>query len=86
MRTGYLRREEIIQSAVEIYAEEVRHADLAGAVGRCSEELSAQQRREGDWKSPTDCDRLDRAFAQLEKWDRCATELQRLRDVRSGGD
>lgn len=51
VKAGYLRREEIIQSAVEIYAEEVRHPDLASAVARMAdEELSAQQRREGDWR------------------------------------
>jgi hypothetical protein len=68
VRSGYATREAIIGTAVEIYAEQMRGVDVRGAAARfVDEELEAQRRREATWTSPTDCDRLERAFSELDR-------------------
>jgi hypothetical protein len=98
VKTGSGTREEVAANAVEFYkrvsylpADEIGETgqiDLERAVARITdEELEAHRRREATWTSPTDCDRLDRAFARLEMSGILARQdFRRLRDLRSGGD
>jgi hypothetical protein len=91
VKTGSGTREEVAANAVEFYADEIGEMgqiDLERTVARITdEELEAHRRREATWTSPTDCDRLDRAFARLEMSGILARQdFRRLRDLRSGGD
>lgn len=65
---GFRARADIIERAVEVYGGEPgAPADLEAQVTRWTDAaLAEQRRREAGWTAPTDCDRLDRAFALLE--------------------
>jgi hypothetical protein len=68
VKAGYETRDEIVRSAVDVLAEDMPGIDVKGVATRqVDEELAAQRRREATWTAPTDCDRLDRVFARLEK-------------------
>jgi len=68
VKEGFDTREEIIEQA-GLYAEEtLERADLLRHVERLTDELMQAHRREqAQWATPTDCDRLDQAFAELER-------------------
>jgi hypothetical protein len=68
VKAGYDTRDEIVRAAFDVFAEDLPGIDVKGvATRRVDEELAEQRRREATWTGPTDCDRLDRAFARLEK-------------------
>jgi hypothetical protein len=65
---GYDARDEIIESLVDLYGDDYPDVDMERLATRAtSEALAAHRRAEATWKGPTDCDRLDAAFARLEK-------------------
>ena len=65
---GFESRDEIIAGVVDELAQEYDAVALRTAVVRLADlELAAQRERERLWTEPTDCDRLDQAFAALEK-------------------
>jgi hypothetical protein len=66
--TGFYRPGEIVQSALEVFEGEVRAEVLAEHARRCLEEALADRAAEqAGWPETTDCDRLDAAFAALER-------------------
>jgi hypothetical protein len=68
VKAGYEDRKHIIESAAELYRDDLPGQDLDLMAARMADqELAAQEKREQGWKTPTDCDRLDRAFAALDK-------------------
>ena len=67
---GFEARETIVESTLEIFAEEedVTPDVLRPMVERVArEEWENHAREEALWNGPTDCDRLDQAFAELDK-------------------
>jgi hypothetical protein len=68
IREGFDGFEEIVEGVVEYLAEEHPGADLVPMVRAAAAEAWARAREEqASWPVPTDCDRLDRAFAALER-------------------
>jgi hypothetical protein len=64
---GFEDRVGIISGFIEYAEEEHSRDDLAEAVEQLVDtELAAHRRRQAKWAEPTDCDRLDQAFADLE--------------------
>jgi hypothetical protein len=64
---GFLSPEEIIDATVGAFGEENDAERLRPAATRLTETaLAAHARAEQEWPAVTDCDRLDRAFAELE--------------------
>lgn len=65
---GFRPENEIAASAVEILSEEYDSKALAQHATTMTREALAQHKREQDsWPKTTDCDRLDAAFAELER-------------------
>jgi hypothetical protein len=65
---GYDGRDEIVERIREVYGEELEEGVLAGLAARATDEaIAAHLAEQEGWGIPTDCDRLDRAFAALEK-------------------
>jgi hypothetical protein len=61
---GFDRQDEIVASLLdELRDEPVDPRDVEAAV---AEAMAAHRAAQAEWPIPTDCDRLDRAFAQLE--------------------
>jgi hypothetical protein len=64
---GFVSRDEIVQYAVEAFADEVPGAPVEATARRALDEaLAARAIDEATWPAVTDCDRLDAAFAALE--------------------
>jgi len=65
---GFSTREEVIQSIVDIHADDYGDAAAlrASATSLTDEAFRAHRLRQVEWPEVTDCDRLDAAFAQLE--------------------
>jgi hypothetical protein len=64
---GFDARDEMIERFTEYVQGEYDREDLAEAVEQLTDtELAAHRHRQAKWAGPTDCDRLDRAFADLE--------------------
>lgn len=65
---GFLSRDEIIRAALDVVGDERTDAaaqrDQAERIA--DEAFQAHAAKEAGWTSPTDCDRLDAAFADLE--------------------
>jgi hypothetical protein len=58
----------IIESAVEMVEADLDDDELRAHAERLTaESLEEHQRRQSEWAGPTDCDRLDQAFAALEE-------------------
>lgn len=67
IRAGYVPDAEIADLAIVLLADECDEAVLRFHADRLVAELLAVHRREQEtWPPVTDCDRLDRAFAELE--------------------
>jgi hypothetical protein len=65
---GFLEPDEILRSAVEVFEGEIPEAVLAGHARRCLDAaLAAHSVEQASWGERTDCDRLDSAFAALER-------------------
>ena len=65
---GFETREDIVEGAIEVEAAECFAPDLSSRVAAMTDRaLEAQRQRESTWTEPTDCDRLDAAFAELER-------------------
>lgn len=65
---GFRSRDEIITDALEYIEGEHKPADLKERVTKLTDEAIADhRRRQATWKGLTDCDRLDRAFRELEE-------------------
>jgi len=66
--TGFYRPDEILQSAIEVFAGDLPDAVLAEHARRSLDEaLAARAAEQESWPETTDCDRLDSAFAALER-------------------
>ena len=64
---GFDTRDDIVEIAVDLFTEGGDTAALKKLVERtCDRALADHATRERSWREPTDCDRLDRAFAELE--------------------
>lgn len=66
--TGFLRADEIAESALELLSDEhdpERLRPMAEALARMA--VEQRLREEAAWPEHTDCDRLDLAFAELEE-------------------
>lgn len=64
---GFDTRDDIVEIAVDAFAEGGDTVELKKLVERiCDRALADHAARERTWREPTDCDRLDRAFAELE--------------------
>jgi hypothetical protein len=67
-REGFDSREEIIETVCEVVKDDYGREDLRPRVVRATDEaLAAHYREQTAWERPTDCDRLDAAFAALEE-------------------
>ena len=65
---GFESRADIVAGTVDLLSEDFDQRELRAEVKRIVEiELVAQRQREQAWTTPTDCDRLDAAFAELER-------------------
>lgn len=65
---GFDNRDEIVDRGREYACYCLERPDIAtAAVGITDEELAEHHRVQRCWTRPTDCDRLDRAFAELEE-------------------
>ena len=68
VREGFDTEEEIVTSVVDVMSVDHPDADLRAPVAGVVHTLLEEQRRaESTWKTLTHCDRLDRAFAALER-------------------
>jgi hypothetical protein len=67
VKTGYDSRDEIVARVLDLVPEEQQDQAKRDVEKRVDEELEAQRTREATWTSATDNDRLDLAFAALEK-------------------
>ncbi len=65
---GYARPEEILDEAVELFAENAADpiALRAAAQAIAEQALAVHVIEQAQWPQPTDCERLDAAFAELE--------------------
>jgi hypothetical protein len=65
---GFYQYEEIVRSAIEVFENEAPEAALAVHARKFLDEaLAAHAIETKDWPTITDCDRLDEAFAALER-------------------
>ena len=65
---GYQSRDDIIDWLVDVFGDDYPGMDMESLATRSTDAaLVAQRREEATWKGATDCDRLDAAFARLEK-------------------
>jgi hypothetical protein len=65
---GFEDDEELIRCAVEAFADERTEPELLDLIVPLATDLIAEHRRaEASWPEVTDCDRLDMAFADLER-------------------
>jgi hypothetical protein len=64
---GFAERDEIVEGTVEVFCDEADEADLLPHAERMVEAaFEAHALEQRYWQTPTDCDRLDAAFAALE--------------------
>lgn len=68
VKGGFAPREDIVENAVALFGDDrAAPADLETLAARLTDAaLDEQRARERSWTTPTDCDRLERAFAALE--------------------
>jgi hypothetical protein len=65
--SGFDTRDELVQSAVDVYSDDAAENVLRPVAERITDDLLAEHKqRQAEWPAVTDCDRLDRAFAELE--------------------
>jgi hypothetical protein len=66
IREGFRDEEEIVEDAIE-NAEQEGHKNVRRQIRKVTAELfAAHLREQAGWQKPTDCDRLDEAFAAME--------------------
>jgi hypothetical protein len=66
--SGFYGPDEILKSAIEMFQDDLPEAVLADHARLCLDEaLAAHRAEQADWPETTDCDRLDSAFAALER-------------------
>lgn len=65
---GFDSEEEIVEDTIECFSDELGESDeLNNMVAELARELMKEhQQNELSWKGDTDCDKLDRAFSELE--------------------
>ncbi|MGO9108386.1 MAG: DUF6891 domain-containing protein [Thermoguttaceae bacterium] len=67
VQQGFHSEEEIVAGVTESLEDEHKRSDLRPYVSRTVARMLQEHRRiQARWKTPTDCDRLDLAFANLE--------------------
>lgn len=66
---GFDSEEEIVEEAIGYFSEELGESDELNSLVEelACELLEAHQESEQSWQGDTDCDRLDRAFSELEE-------------------
>ncbi len=68
VQEGFESEEEIVENAVGFAQETLGDKDCQREVEQLTAELLAAHRAEqANWESPTDCDRLDKAFSALNR-------------------
>lgn len=68
LRSGFYDAEEIVQSATDALEDEADPATLKRMIREALEQATKAHAAEKlDWPTVTDCDRLDKAFAELEE-------------------
>jgi hypothetical protein len=68
VKEGFRSEEQIVDGITEMVEDEHKRSDLRPHVARITAKLLREHRRaEATWTTPTDCDRLDVAFANLEQ-------------------
>ena len=90
VKEGFRSEEDIVDGLTEMFEDEHKRSDLRPHIARITTRSLEQHRRiEATWTTPTDCDRLDLAFANLEQHGIVAqaklhllSELRALRDRR----
>ncbi len=84
VQEGFESEEEIVENAVGFAQETLGDKDCQREVEQLTAELLAAHRAEqANWESPTDCDRLDKAFSALNRRHRCPPGLQLLHPLRA---
>lgn len=64
---GFRTESDIVQGVTEVLSDEFKNVDLSPLVAQRTRELLLEhEQAQAAWPSVTDCDRLDRAFAELE--------------------
>lgn len=67
VQQGFADRDEIVDAVVDMFADADDLEQLRALAERaCDRALAEHAAQERSWREPTDCDRLDRAFAELE--------------------
>lgn len=65
---GFLDPHEVVECAVELLGDDADPVQLRAAATRLTEVMvAAHTRAQANWPAVTDCDRLDAAFAELER-------------------
>jgi hypothetical protein len=65
---GFSTRDTLAEDFAELAAADYGRDDLDPVIDRLTDEaIEAHRRRQCEWTGPTDCDRLDAAFADLEE-------------------
>ncbi len=65
---GFSTRDEIAEDFAELAEADYGRDDLDPVIDRLTDEaIEAHRIRQSQWTGPTDCDRLDAAFADLEE-------------------
>jgi hypothetical protein len=68
VKEGFLDHEEIVEQVTEAVEDEYQRDDLKPHVARLAAKLCQEHRlAQKTWPTPTDCDKLDAAFASLER-------------------
>jgi hypothetical protein len=68
VKEGFETEEQIVQYVAEYVEDEFKQKDMQPQIKRITAELIEEHRRtQANWAAPTDCDKLDNAFANLEQ-------------------
>jgi hypothetical protein len=68
VKEGFESQEQIVQYVAEYIEDEFKRKDLQPQIEQITSELIEEHRRvQATWATPTDCDKLDKAFANLEQ-------------------
>jgi hypothetical protein len=65
---GFSTRGKIVDDFTELAEADYNRDDLDTVIEQLTDEaIAAHRSRQSEWTEPTDCDRLDQAFADLEE-------------------
>ncbi len=67
VNSGFGTRDEIVTNVSEYFEDDFPDLDPFLVAHVVDEELTRHHKEQANWDGPTDCDRLDHAFAQLER-------------------